>query len=108
MRSVSITVCGVEYTGVRTESFIERLRGVHATSPSAEVVIIAGRSVHGWSISQPMDVLGLDASGRSLGVSELRPGRIVTFGDAVAIAEFPARLACNGLHEHHHVTRFTG
>ena len=53
-------------------------------------LLIAGGSVHGRGMAEPLAVVGLDAAGAVVGSSRLVPGGRVKMAGAVAILELPA------------------
>ncbi len=53
-------------------------------------LLIAGGSVHGRGMAEPLAVVGLDAAGTVVGSSRLVPGGRVKMAGAVAILELPA------------------
>ena len=53
-------------------------------------LLIAGRSVHGRGMAEPLAVVGLDAAGTVVGSSRLVPGGRVEMAGAVAVLELPA------------------
>ena len=56
-------------------------------------LLLAGRSVHGRGMAEPLTVVGLDAAGAVIGSTPLAPGGRVTFPGAVAVLELPAGVA---------------
>ena len=71
------------------DTFCQRWRGLR---PSAEGVgmLIDGRSVHGFGMTEPLLVVGLDGHHRVVGFRTLGPRRIICFVGAVQILELPA------------------
>ena len=52
-------------------------------------LLVAGRSVHGRWMAEPLFVVGLDAGGAVTGSARLDPGGRVALSDAVAVLELP-------------------
>jgi len=73
-------------------SFWQRWRGIRA-APAGTGVLIPGQSVHGFRLTTPLMVVGLDRSDCILQVSTLEPGRLVGCRGAVAMLELPMRIA---------------
>lgn len=53
-------------------------------------MLIDGRSVHGFGMTEPLLVVGLDGQRRVVGFRTLGPRRIIRFVRAVQILELPA------------------
>ena len=52
-------------------------------------LLVAGRSVHGRWMAEPLFVVGLDAGGAVTGSARLDPGGRVALSGAVAVLELP-------------------
>jgi hypothetical protein len=69
-------------------SFADRFLGVRR-APAGSVVVIRARSVHGFGLRQPLEVVGLDAEMRVVATSTLRPNRVIVLPSARMIVELP-------------------
>jgi len=66
----------------------ERRRGLRPR-PRGAGLLLAGRSVHGWGMAEPLRVVSLDAAGRVRRVALLPPGRVFVDAGARWIIELP-------------------
>ena len=91
MRWVVVWVDCRAYRGAIAESFRGRLLGLHAAR-DADVVLIPGRSVHGFGLRRTVEVVALAADGGVLRSGRLRPFGVFFAPRADLIAEFPHGL----------------
>lgn len=70
--------------------FDERLFG-RWSSNALDAVLIDTRSVHSFGMKRVCEVVGIDADLKVVGVSTLKPNRIISFPTASLILELPER-----------------
>jgi hypothetical protein len=59
-------------------------------------MLIPGRSVHGIGMTEPLTVIGIDPSGRVVGIRPLRPGGVVVMLGARWLLEQPVASSVPG------------
>ncbi len=69
----------------------ERLRGI-AGVPDGVSLLFAGRSVHGFGLARPLEVVGIGSDGRVVGRRRLAPGGLVVMWGASHVIEIPEYL----------------
>lgn len=86
------TLAGGDWTSPRifvADTFLRRWLGLRPR-PGGMGILIAGRSVHGLGMKEPLVVVGLDARGCVIGTGNLLPRRIMWFKGAAQILELPS------------------
>jgi hypothetical protein len=89
MERVRLSTSGWKVDGYMARTFADRFLGVRRVPPGS-IIVIPARSVHGFGLRQPLEVVGLDAGMRVAATATLRPNRIVVFPSARIIVELPS------------------
>jgi len=89
MERVRLSTEDWKVSGYMARTLADRFLGVRRAPPGS-VVVIPARSVHGFGLGQPLEVVGLDAGMRVVATVTLRPNRIVVFPAASLIVELPS------------------
>jgi hypothetical protein len=89
MERVKLSTSQWKVSGYMARTFADRFFGVRRVPPGS-IVVIPARSVHGFGLDQPLEVVGLDAGLRVVATATLRPNRIVAFPSARIIVELPS------------------
>jgi hypothetical protein len=89
MERISLSTSTWKVSGYMARTFVDRLLGVRR-APAGAAVVIGARSVHGFGLRRPLEVVGLDARMRVVATATLRPNRVVVFRSARTIVELPS------------------
>jgi hypothetical protein len=89
MERIGLSTSTWKVSGYMARTLADRLLGVRR-APAGAVVVISARSVHGFGLRSPLEVVGLDAGMRVVATATLRPNRVVLFRSARTIVELPS------------------